>query len=203
MQDSFELRAKADNLRNKTEEENKKALRRIDKMKNNPQNSEYNLLFKYKDGIFTNTFKPNDDNVTYPSYLPEQQNNNQTKKDDGYDLEKALEHLRSNAKPSSTKECGKYVRNAIAAGGVTDPDSYGSAKNYVDLMPKLGFTQIDSKGYTPRAGDVVIHDENGINHPDGHAAMFDGDKWISDFVQTDMYGGGRYRSNPKYTLWRR
>ena len=39
--------------------------------------------------------------------------------------------------------------------------------------------------------------------PNGHITMYDGEDWLSDFVQRDMWGGPGYRENkPNCIIYR-
>lgn len=121
---------------------------------------------------------------------------------DGYDIGKAVAYLRSEAKPQSIRKCATYVRKAIEAGGVETNGRPESAKDYDSYLPSIGFRKLDAQTYKPRVGDIIVHEAQD-GHKDGHIAMYDGNVWISDFVQSDMYGGRKYREEPNYTLWRR
>lgn len=119
-----------------------------------------------------------------------------------YDVNAAVEYLRNNAHASSQGQCAKAVREALEAGGLNTDGRPGSAKDYDDFLPTLGFHMVDLTDYTPQAGDIIVHEAQ-EGHPHGHIAMYDGEKWISDFEQRDEFGGRAYRENPDYTIWRR
>lgn len=128
-----------------------------------------------------------------------------------------ISSLRRNAGNASTKYCARAVVDAIRAGGTRIEGA-----NAKDLGPKLiaaGFTDIfsmprpsseyDRSNLLP--GDVVVlegfnqDERKGIkkDHPYGHAAMYDGSKWISDFHQPGFYPGDDYRKAlPGYTIYR-
>ena len=72
-------------------------------------------------------------------------------------------------------------------------------RDYDDYLPTLGFIQVDIANYVSQIGDIVVH-EALEGHPYGHIAMFDGNDWISDFIQRDMFGGNAYRENQDYTI---
>jgi type VI secretion system secreted protein VgrG len=76
-----------------------------------------------------------------------------------------------------------------------------SAKDYGSNLAKIGFYQIDKQNYIPQKADICV-----LTHPQsphGHICMFDGQNWLSDFTQRDIFGGKLYRSPAtKYTLWR-
>ncbi|WP_193744581.1 pesticin C-terminus-like muramidase [Dickeya zeae] len=128
-----------------------------------------------------------------------------------------ISSLRRKAGDASTKYCARAVVDAIRAGGTRIESA-----NAKDLGPKLiaaGFkaifsmprpsTEYDSSKLLP--GDVVVlegftKDERKRikkDHPFGHAAMYDGSKWISDFNQPGFYPGSDYRAaRPGYTIYR-
>jgi len=123
-----------------------------------------------------------------------------------YDVDKAVAYLTENAKAKSQQECARYVRLAIQAGGCPTYFHPASAKEYDIFLPKLGFAEISITNYVPLKGDVIVikPPQNQSKHEHGHIAMFNGKKWISDFMQRDMYGGSIYRKKgTEYYLFRR
>ena len=123
-----------------------------------------------------------------------------------YNVDKAVAYLTDNAQPKSQHECARYVRLAIQAGGCPTYIHPSSAKEYDTFLPKLGFKSIPLTDYRPVKGDIIVikppQDQSGHEH--GHIAMFNGKKWISDFMQRDMYGGSVYRKKgTDYHLFRR
>lgn len=123
-----------------------------------------------------------------------------------YDVDKATTYLTDHAQSQSKHECARYVRLAIQAGGCLTYIHPASAKEYDAFLPKLGFTEISTADYTPLAGDIIVIKlpQNAKGHEHGHIAMYNGQKWISDFKQRDMYGGNIYRKKgTEYYLFRR
>lgn len=118
-----------------------------------------------------------------------------------FSINNATSHLTDNALNSSSGYCAKYVREAIEAGGLSTDGRPGSACDYDAYLPTLGFSIVDMSNYVPQPGDIVVHEATS-GHPYGHIAMYNGEQWISDFIQSDMYGGSAYRSNPNYTILR-
>jgi hypothetical protein len=130
----------------------------------------------------------------------------------GWDVKKAVTHLRKHARPSSGGQCAKFTREAIEAGlegGKVPRPSSRSAKDFGLGLQMAGFSELPGMCGGFQAGDVAVID--GINgHPDGHMAMYDGQQWISDFPQNDYVGreGGLYPGNayakaaPNYRLYR-
>jgi hypothetical protein len=119
---------------------------------------------------------------------------------------KAVEHLNSNAKATSMGQCAAYVRTAIEAGGL-QLHHHVSAKDYGSSLLRVGFRKIvdahATKQYIHQAGDIaIIQPIDG--HPHGHMAMFNGTRWVSDFVQNHgVYPGHSYRLlQPTYAIYR-
>ena len=98
---------------------------------------------------------------------------------------------------SPNHQCAKYVRLALEAGGINTSGHPGSACEYKDFLPKIGFNGIgqikgksDQANWTIRSarpGDIAVMD-HGVH---GHICMYTGQRWVSDFVQNNMwvYGG--------------
>ena len=123
-----------------------------------------------------------------------------------YDTDKATTYLTDHAQSQSQHECARYVRLAIQAGGCPTYIHPASAKEYDAFLPKLGFTELSTADYAPIAGDIIVikPPQNANGHEHGHIAMYNGQKWISDFKQRDMYGGSIYRKKgTEYHLFRR
>ena len=54
--------------------------------------------------------------------------------------------------------------------------------------------------YTPDKGDVAVIGRS-KSHPYGHIAIYDGQKWVSDFKQKSWHGMKQFEGND-YTIWR-
>jgi hypothetical protein len=73
---------------------------------------------------------------------------------------------------------------------------------------KYGFKEISAEAYDiskdPLRGDIaVIQSYPGASTGHGHIAMYSGDKWVSDFIQKDMWSGPGYRKNkPAFKIYR-
>jgi len=124
-----------------------------------------------------------------------------------WDREQAIEYLRSHAHKDTQHLCAQYVREAINAGGGTPVQKAEFAGNLGPNLVAAGFVP-QPTGITPRAGDVIVIQPLGGGAPRrghvGHAAMFDGDIWISDFRQSELYPGSGYRTaRPPYIIYRR
>ena len=120
-----------------------------------------------------------------------------------WDVDKAVAHLQQFAHQKSTGRCAQYTREAIEAGGVVLA-RHGSAKDYGPSLIAVGFTEWPGTmigNYVK--GDIgIIHPIPG--HPHGHMAMYDGKKWISDFIQwKGLYPGKSYRAHkPSFNIYR-
>ena len=111
-----------------------------------------------------------------------------------YDVDAAVSHIDENAHASSQGKCARYVREAIEAGGVTIPAPRPLyAKDYGPKLTELGFKKVDAKDYVPQKGDIIVL-EPPTGQTAGHIEMYNGTKWVSDFVQSErIYPGPAYR----------
>ncbi|AUC41023.1 Putative cytoplasmic protein [Dickeya solani RNS 08.23.3.1.A] len=129
-----------------------------------------------------------------------------------------LSSLQRNAKKESIGYCARAVVDAIQAGG-TKIERVPAAKELGSKLIAAGFTAVFSMPRPSREydrskllpGDIVVlegfnkDERKGIkkDHTFGHAAMYDGSKWISDFTQSGFYPGPDYRKAlPGYTIYR-
>ncbi len=123
-----------------------------------------------------------------------------------YNVSKAVNYLTAHAYPYYIKDkcgnCAKAVRLALEAGGLSTVGHPDEAREYDTFLPSLGFYKVNKNNYVPQKGDIIVL-EAVENHPHGHIAMYSGNKWISDFVQSDMWGGPAYRNKAEYTILRR
>ncbi|AWT48557.1 CHAP domain-containing protein [Psychrobacter sp. YP14] len=94
--------------------------------------------------------------------------------------------------------CARYVRQALQAAGYSFTPN-ASAYQYATrgTLAEAGFVKI-SNDAPPQVGDVVVYNRSS-KHPHGHIQIFDGNTWVSDFIQP--------RKNPysdaySYTTWR-
>lgn len=118
-----------------------------------------------------------------------------------WNVTKAVEHLTEHAHSASKRKCATYTRQAIAAGGITVANT-ASAKDYGPNLVSAGFAPLAFSPATYMRGDVVVIKAI-AGHPDGHMAMFDGQRWISDFVQGGLYPGSGYRkAQPGFSVYR-
>ena len=123
-------------------------------------------------------------------------------KKSSYDIEKAVAWLNSKGLDSSIHKCAQYVREAIEAGGLSTEGRPNSAKDYDWFLPMLGFATVPKEGYAPKKGDVVVLQNTSTSSEHGHIAMYNGTQWISDFKQSDFWGGSAYRNKAEHTFFR-
>jgi hypothetical protein len=105
-------------------------------------------------------------------------------------------------------KCGEYVRKALQAGGANfneySPPHYG--KLYGLTLERLGFHEItvdDPDQFSFIRGDVMVMQPHEGGLQAGHVAGYDGQYWISDFVQRDFWAGKDYRKErPPYAVYR-
>lgn len=120
-----------------------------------------------------------------------------------WDVNKAVTHLKNHAKSKSQAECGKYVREAIEAGGIRLIRK-NSAKDYGSSLNTAGFTEYSSVppgGY--KAGDIAVIQNPDAQHKHGHMQMYSGSQWISDFKQKNFWPGSIYtEKKPSYKIYR-
>ena len=117
----------------------------------------------------------------------------------GINLEKAVEYLITNTKSESTRQCAKYVADALEKGGfkfTRQKSAYMYHSN--GILKTIGFSEIDNPS-SHQKGDITVT-ENNDEHEDGHIAMWCGTNWISDFVQNSEFV---YKNNqPKVHYYR-
>ena len=123
-----------------------------------------------------------------------------------WDLDAAIAHLQNAAHRGSIRRCGEYVHKAIDAGGIRLNTAYNpngvSASGYGPILRHAGFRTV-APGEKPQKGDVVVFQAI-EGHPDGHVAMFDGKRWISDFRQNSIYAATDYQEvDAPYVIYRR
>jgi RHS repeat-associated protein len=108
-----------------------------------------------------------------------------------FNVDAAIQHLNANAdlEYQGRNLCARYTMNAVDAGcGTTtkgNRPTHGS--EFGDLLSSLGFVQVATSDY--QAGDVVVFESGTGAYASGHMQMFDGNKWVSDFVQSGLYPG--------------
>lgn len=118
-----------------------------------------------------------------------------------FDKAAFAKHLSDNAQAASTGKCARYVREALEAGGLNTSARPVSAKDYGPFLVGLGFMEQGAQAYVATQGDIVVLPGN-ASSAHGHIAGYDGSIWISDFKQSDMYGGPAFRKAGTYKIYR-
>lgn len=111
-------------------------------------------------------------------------------------------------------QCAHFVKIALIQGGASSSHSgINSAKDYGPWLEENNFKVVDGAATVhagnvfsisgQQAGDVVVI-QAAPGHVHGHMAMFNGTKWVSDFVQDKgFYPAQVYRTNNiAYKLYR-
>lgn len=120
-----------------------------------------------------------------------------------FDTAAAVKYLDEHVAEGSTLHCARYVRLALEAGGIDTSGAPLSAKDYAPFLVTRGFAAVKGTGEDAIAGDVAVIQPYKGGSPHGHIAMYDGEDWVSDFVQTDMWGGPGYRkAKPDFEILR-
>ncbi|MCO6503870.1 MAG: hypothetical protein J6568_00385 [Snodgrassella sp.] len=99
---------------------------------------------------------------------------------------KAAQFATKHAQPKSTSDCARFVNDALRAQGIK---VLGHGKDVADNLLKTGkFQEVAySENYAPQIGDVMsIPPIPG--HPYGHVAIWNGEYWVSDYVQQNKRG---------------
>ena len=117
-----------------------------------------------------------------------------------WDVNAAAEYLDRHANgTTSLHRCAEYTSNAIGHGGVHILRHH-SAKDFGSSLVAAGFLEVTGDDY--QRGDVVVI-QGFQGHTDGHMAMYDGERWVSDFKQRTLYPGESYRAaRPSYVVYR-
>jgi type VI secretion system secreted protein VgrG len=121
-----------------------------------------------------------------------------------FDRERFAQHLRENALPAfGTRRCAAFVREALEAGGLSAASRPRRAKDYGPWLLSRGFRPVDKVSYKARVGDVVVF-EPVTTDGDGHIQGWDGQHWISDFVQPSFWPSSRYKgASVAFAVYRR
>jgi hypothetical protein len=125
-------------------------------------------------------------------------------------IENAIAKLNAGALPDPGGKCAYYVRLAFEAGKIDTKIHPALAKDYGPFLLKNGFLKLTTNfkdgTYIQKPGDVAVF-EGFIGrlrkHKSGHIQMFNGSKWVSDWIQPDFIPGPDYRSLPDpYVIYR-
>ena len=123
----------------------------------------------------------------------------------------AVAWLEQNTGTVSQKNCAKYVRLALEAGGLNTntigrPDL---ACDYGPYLEKLGFHEVNPENFIPQKADIAVFQGypggtvSKTGRLCGHIQMYSGERWISDFKQNNFWPGAGYLKNkPRYNIYR-
>ena len=129
-----------------------------------------------------------------------------------WNINVAIDHLRSSSNATSIGLCAQFTRNAIEAGGLTLVRKV-SAKDYGESLLAAGFVPVRlglplqlpvflnfpsrdafSSTMNPfQSGDVAVFQATPASEH-GHMQMYDGNDWISDFIQTQFSPGPSFNA---------
>src|SRR5260221_2252913 len=120
----------------------------------------------------------------------------------GFDKETFATSLRDNALPDFGEgKCARFVREALEAAEANTIGHPVDAKDWGPTLLHAGFAAVTDVPYVEQLGDVVVIQPTSVNRH-GHIAGFDGENWISDFVQREMCPGPVYRkANPPHIFY--
>jgi hypothetical protein len=123
----------------------------------------------------------------------------------------AVSWARRNAHSRSQGDCALYVRRALGEGGnlAVFKTGRGHAYQFGTALTQAGFTRIHSGTYSSaseqlaglRPGDVVVF-QRVAGHPYGHVAIYDGQWWISDYVQRTMSSNPQNYQGGSFAIYR-
>ncbi|WP_407269045.1 hypothetical protein [Tenacibaculum maritimum] len=81
-----------------------------------------------------------------------------------------------------------------------------AAADYVSFLPKKGFKEVQVFDDNYQKGDIAVFERfQGVKkyHKYGHIQIYNGENWVSDFVQKTLYPENAYRkAKPNYKIYR-
>jgi hypothetical protein len=103
----------------------------------------------------------------------------------------------------SSHHCAMYCRLGMEAAGLSTQDRppSGDAADYGPFLLRHGAQVLAADSYTPQVGDTVVFDKT-AQHPNGHIEMYDGQRWVSDFMQHSFSPYRDAASTPPFTIYR-
>lgn len=116
-----------------------------------------------------------------------------------WNAHRAATYARLHALGGSQGRCAEFVSRAVRAGGAPLQNTH-YARDMGSNLRLAGFHQVYG---SPVEGDIAVIQPT-QHHPIGHACIYDGQQWISDFKQQHgMYPGKEYRKvRPSYAIYR-
>lgn len=101
--------------------------------------------------------------------------------------------------------CATAIRQGLEAGGLNTLGHPRYAKNYGPFLVKLGFDIVNGDDYTPQKGDIRVFESypGQVPYAAGHIDMFNGNNWVSDFMEHNNLPGSNYiRFQTPYQIFR-
>jgi len=122
---------------------------------------------------------------------------------DNFDKHQFSNWLDAHALSRSSHHCARYVRLGMEAAGLntTDRPPSGDAGDYGSFLLKHGAQTVSPDSYEPQTGDVVVFDKT-VQHPYGHIQTYDGQRWVSDFMQNSFSPYRNSQTTPTFTIYR-
>jgi hypothetical protein len=113
------------------------------------------------------------------------------------------EWMDAHALTRSSHHCAMYCRLGLEAAGLNTADrpQSGDAGDYGPFLLRHGAQVVPQDSYVPQVGDVVVFDKTS-QHPYGHIEMYDGHRWVSDFMQNNFSPYRDAESTPPFTIYR-
>jgi hypothetical protein len=113
------------------------------------------------------------------------------------------EWMDAHALTRSSHHCAMYCRMGMEAAGLNTADrpQTGDAGDYGPFLLRHGAQVIPPESYVPQVGDVVVFDKTS-QHPSGHIEMYDGHRWVSDFMQNSFSPYRDAENTPPFTIYR-
>lgn len=116
-------------------------------------------------------------------------------------LHRLISWLDAHAHLHSTHHCAASVRQAMEAAGIPTAGRPDDAGDYGPFLVRHGALPVDSESYQPQPGDIAVFDKSS-DHPAGHIQVFNGQHWVSDFVQQGFSPYRDQESTPPATVYR-
>jgi hypothetical protein len=113
------------------------------------------------------------------------------------------EWMDTHALTRSSHHCAMYCRRGMEAAGLSTQDRprSGDAADYGPFLRRHGAQVLSPDSYTPQVGDTVVFDKT-AQHPSGHIEVYDGQRWVSDFMQHSFSPYRDAASTPPFTIYR-
>jgi hypothetical protein len=122
-----------------------------------------------------------------------------------YNLDKALDWFNKNKQTRNTGRCVEYIRTMLEESGFNFQGYPRSAYQYCTALPRNGFKHIKTiygkdKQYEWSCTEALPGDIAVMSHGQySHICMWDGQHWISDFVQQNAWP---YANEGKINIFR-